>query len=113
MRDVLRWLEHHSVSADQRWKHLPGRNRHWEIERTDEPSHTDRAPITHRPLVPKLARHGLTKKSSSLARGVVSRIDPFLHIAASLGERLAHLPRHRVGYLFLASGHDIADSPQH
>src|SRR5947209_7795783 len=33
---VLGRLEDHSISANERWKHLPGRDRHWKIERTNE-----------------------------------------------------------------------------
>src|SRR5438876_4482951 len=113
VRNIFRRLEDDGVSANQRREHLPGRNRHREVERTDQTGDTNGTAVAHRPLVPQLARNGFSKQSAALARGVVSRVDSFLHVAASLSERLPHFARHRVGDLFFALGHDVANCSQY
>src|SRR5438105_3068724 len=113
MWDILGRLEDHRVPANQSGKHLPGRNRHWEVERTNQSGDSNRAAITHRPLVTQLARNSFSKESPSFARRIVGGVDSLLHVTARLGKRFAHLPRHRVSDLFLAPGHDVANYAKH
>src|SRR6266403_1277204 len=97
MRYVLGRLEDHRVSAYECRKHLPGGNRHREVERTNESRDSDRTAVAHRPLVPKLARNCLAEEAASLTRRIVRGVDSLLHVATRLGERLPHFARHRVG----------------
>ncbi len=46
------------------------------------------------------------------ARGIVGRVDPFLHVAPGLRQHLPHLARHLAGKLFLPRNHQVADLPQ-
>ena len=74
-------------------------------------------PIGRRKLIAHLfahlARHGVAEQPAPLGRGVVRRVDPFLHVAARLGERLAHLAGHEVGDLLLSLDQQVADAAQH
>src|SRR5439155_23037905 len=88
-------------------------NRHRDVERAVQTGHANVTAVGHRPAVPQLARTGLPKRSAALAPGVVSRVDSFLHVAANLSERLPHFARHRVGDLFFALGHDVANCSQY
>ena len=113
VRHVLGRLEDDRVSAEQRREHLPRGDRHREVERRDEPADADRPAEAHRPLVPQLARHRVPEQPAPLGRGVVRGVDAFLHVAARLRERLAHLARHEVRDLFLARRQQVADAAQH
>ena len=112
MRDVFGRIEDHRIPADERRKHLPRWNRHRKIERADQSGDSDRAAIAHRPLVSQLARHSVSKEPASFTRRVIRGVDSFLDVAARFGEGLAHLPRHRVGDLFLSRGHEVANEAQ-
>ena len=74
-------------------------------------------PIGRRKLIAhlfaQLARHGVAEQPAPFGRRVVRGVDPFLHVAARLGERLAHLARHQVGDLFLPLRQEVADAAQH
>jgi hypothetical protein len=50
---------------------------------------------------------------AALRGRVVRGVDPLLHVAARLLERLPHLARHEVGQLLLALGHQVADAAEH
>ena len=64
-------------------------------------------------LLAQLARHRVAEQAASFGGRVVRRVDAFLHVAARLGERLAHLAGHEVGDLFLARRQQVADAAQH
>ncbi len=113
VRHILGGLEDAGVSADQCGKHLPGGNRHREVERRHDPRDADRAAKAHRPLVSQFARHRVPEEAAPLDRRVVRGIDPLLHVAPRLGERLPHLPGHQVGDLLLSRGEDVAHSAQY
>jgi hypothetical protein len=55
----------------------------------------------------------VAEEPAPLDRRVVGRVDPLLHVAARLGERLAHLARHEVGDLLLALAQEVADAAEH
>ena len=112
MWDILRGLEDARITTEQRWKHLPRRNRHRKVERRDDAANPNRTSVAHRPLVAHLARHGVAEQTAPLGCGVVRRVDPLLDVAARLGEWLPHLSRHEIGDLVLASRQDVADTPQ-
>ncbi len=109
MRDVLSRLEDHRVSAHERRKHLPGRDRHRKVERADETRHADRTAVAHRPLVPQLARDGLSKQPPALARRVEYAVSIPSCPSPEFQSVLPHLARHRVGDFFLPLRHDVAD----
>ena len=111
--DVLGGLEDHRVSAQQRRKHLPGRNRERKIERRDEAGDADRAPIAHRPLVAQLRRHHATEQSPAFGRRIECGVDPLLHVAARLGENLPHLARHRARNDVLSLDEQLPHALQH
>src|SRR5712672_1118852 len=113
MRYVFRRLEDHRISAYECRKHLPGGNRHREVERANESRDSNRTAVAHRPFIPELARDRLAKEAASFARRVISGVDSLLHVTARLGERLPHFARHRVGDFFFALGHDVADEAQY
>ncbi len=113
VRHVLGRLEDARVPAHERGKHLPRRNRERKIERCDDPGDADRPAKAHRPLVPQLRRHGVAEETAPFRRRVVRSVDPFLHVAARLGERLAHLARHQVRDLVLSPGEEVADAAKH
>ena len=66
VRHVFGRLEDARVSAEQRRKHLPGRNRHRKVERRDDAADADRPAEAHRPLVPQLARHRVAEQAGVL-----------------------------------------------
>jgi hypothetical protein len=96
--------------ADERREDLPRGDGHGEVERRDDAAHADGPAIGHGPLVAQLARNGVAEQAAAFRRGVVGRVDPFLHIAAGLRQDLAHLPGHGPGDLFLARRHEVADA---
>src|SRR3954469_14179223 len=113
VRHVFGRLENDGVSAHQSGKHLPGWDSHRKIERTDQARDSDRSPVTHRPLVPQFTGNGFAKQPAPFACCIVGGVYSLLHIPTCLGERLPHLPRHRVRDFFLSPGHDVADDPQY
>ena len=113
VRHVLGRLEDARVPAHQRREHLPRRDRERKVERRDDAGDADRAAEAHRPLGAQLAGHGVAVQAAPFRRREVRGVDALLHVAARLGERLAHLARHEVGDLVLARRHQVADAPQH
>jgi len=102
MRHVFRRFEDHGIPAHQRGKHFPRRNRERKIEGRDQPGDADRPAIAHRPLVAELRRHDATEQPPPFGRRVERGVDPLLHVAAGLGEHLAHFARHRARERVLA-----------
>ena len=93
-RRVGRGLDDGRVAADQRREQLPGRDGDREVPRRDDADHADRPADGHRELVGHLGRHGLAEQAAALAGHVVGDVDRLLHVAARLGQHLAHLARH-------------------
>ena len=76
------------------------------------PDHADRPADRHRELVGHLRRHGLAEQAPALAGHVVGDVDRLLHVAARLGQDLAHLARHEPGELLLVLGQEARDAEQ-
>ena len=113
VRHILSRFEHARVPAHERGKHFPRGDRHRKIERRDDPRHADGPAETHRPFVAQFARHRMSEQPAPFAPGIVRRVDSLLHVAACLGERLAHLARHQLGDLVLPRGEQIARATEH
>ena len=101
-RRVLRRLNDASIAADDRRQQLPRRNRHGEIPRRDHAADADGLAHGHGELVRHLRRHGGAEQPAAFAGVVVGGVDGFLHVAAGLGQNLAHLAGHFASVLFFA-----------
>ena len=112
MRHILGRLEDDGVPALVCGKHLPGRDRHREIERGDDPRHADRAPVGHRPLVAQLRGHHAAEQPPAFTRRVKRRVDAFLHITPRLRQDLPHLPGHGPRDRFLLLDQQISHALQ-
>ncbi len=113
VRHVLGRLEDHGVAAHQRREDLPGGDRQGEVERRDDPRHTDGPPIGHGPLAAQLRRHGVAEQPATFRGGIVRGVDALLHVAPRLRQHLAHLPGHHRGDLLFPLSEEVAGMPQH
>ena len=107
-----RGLDHRRVAADERREQLPGRDGDREVPGRDDPDHADRPADGHRELVGHLRRHGLAEQAAPLAGHVVRDVDRLLHVAARLGQDLAHLAGHEPRELFLVLGQEARDAEE-
>ena len=107
-RGVRGRLDDDRVAGDQRRHRLPRRDRHREVPRRDQRADADRLPDAHRELVGQLRGRREAEEAAAFARRQVGHVDRFLHVAARLGEDLAHLARHQPRQLFLVALEDLA-----
>ncbi len=110
MRRVRCRLEHDGVAGDQGRHHLPARDRNREVPGRDDPGHADRLADRHRPLVGQLRGRRVTEHPASFAGHQERDVDALLDVAASLGQDLAHLARHRSGDPLLVLGQERAEA---
>ena len=106
-RRLLGRLEHHGVAADQGREDLPGGHRDREVPGGDQPAQADRLADRHRELVAQLGRRRLAVEAAALAGHQLRHVDGFLHVAAGLGDDLAHLARHVAREPVLALGEQL------
>ena len=106
-RRVFRRFKDHGISRDKRREDFPGRYRHRKVPRRDQPADTDGHAHSHVKLVRELRRRDHPEEPAPFAGCVVSRVDPFLNIAARLLDNFSHLARHFARYILLPRGHDI------
>ena len=112
VRRVRRRLEDHDVAGDQGRHHLPARDGHREVPGRDDPGDAKRLADAHRPLVGELRGDRLAGHPAAFAGHQVGDVDPFLDVAARLGQDLAHLAGHRPGEPLLVLGHERPEGVQ-
>ena len=113
MGDVLGRLDDHRVSAEQRGKHFPGRDREWKVEGRNQADDADGPAIAHRPFGAKLRGDHMAEEPATFGRGVVSSVDSLLYIAPGFSQNLAHFASHGIRDGLLSLDQEIADPPQH
>ena len=106
-RRVLRGLNDASVAANDRRQKLPRRNRHGKVPRRDHAAHADGLAHGHGELVGHFRRNGGAEQPAPFAGVVIGGVNGFLHVAAGLGQHLAHFAGHLAGILFLALDQDL------
>ncbi len=106
---VLGRLPHHRVAAQQRRDDVPGRHRRREVPGGDDGRHAHRVAEREQLLVGHLRRHRLAVQAPALTQEEVTGVDDLLHLAARLGDRLAHLGGHHPRQRLLVGLHDAAD----
>ena len=81
---------------------------HGEVPGRDHAADADRHADGHGEFVLQLGGGGLAEETAALAGHVEGGVDGFLHVAAGLGQDLAHFAGHVAGVLFLALEEELA-----
>ena len=95
-------LDDAGVAGDERGKELPAGDGHGEVPRRDEADDAYGHADGHGELVLQLGGRGLAEEAAAFTGDVKGLVDGFLHVAAGLGEHLAHFAGHVVGILLFA-----------
>ena len=94
-------LDDAGVAGDEGGKELPAGDGHGEVPRRDEADDADGHAHAHGEFVRQLAGGGDAEEPPALARHIKGFVDGLLHVAARLGQHLAHFAGHVAGVFFL------------